>query len=232
MQFPMSINDVELLNGNNFRKWKGDIELNLGILDFDHVLKEDPPTALAENASKDAKEKYAKWFKHNKMALIMIKKSMTSSVRGSVSDTTFAKDFMESIAAKYAVSNKAETANYMKSLMKLEYDGKGSVREYIMKGSNIVEKLKDLQMNLEESFLVHLLLNSLPVEFDHLKSLYKTQKEKWSVNELISLCVEVEDEVKKKNKEKGKEKVIDVNLVTKAKHKRKFSEKRFKPNSS
>ena len=164
-----------------------------------------PPAVLAGNASKE-----------------------TSSVRGSIPDAEFAKDFMESIAAKYAISNKAETGKMMKSLMRMEYNGKGNVREYIMKGSNIVEKLKDLKMTVEEPFLVYMLLNSLPDEFDHLKSLYKTQKEQWTVNELISLCVEVEEEVKKK----GKGKAVDVNLVTKAKHKRKFGGKKFKPGSS
>ncbi|KAL6146546.1 hypothetical protein ACLB2K_057224 [Fragaria x ananassa] len=83
----MSINQIEHLNGSNFQQWKCDIELNLGILDFDHVLKEDPPLALAENASTYAKEKNDNWYKHNKMALIMIKKSMISSVRGSIPDS-------------------------------------------------------------------------------------------------------------------------------------------------
>ncbi|CAM8947681.1 unnamed protein product [Rhodiola kirilowii] len=227
MQFPMSVNNIELLDGNNFHKWKADVELSLGILGYDRVLKENPPATLPENANKEAKDNYEKWFKHNKMALIVIKKSMANSVRGSFPDAELAKDFMESIAAKYTTSNKAETGKLMKSLMGMEYDGKGSVREYIMKGSNIVAKLKDLKMNVEESFLVHMLLNTLPDHFNHLKSLYKTQKEQWTVNELISLCVEVEDETTKK----GKEKVLDVNLMSKAKHKRKFSDNLFKNNS-
>ncbi|CAM8891026.1 unnamed protein product [Rhodiola kirilowii] len=86
MQFSMSVNNIELLDGNNFHKWKGDVELSLGILDYDHVLKENPPAALPENANKEAKDNYEKWFKHNKMALIVIKKSMASSVRGSFPD--------------------------------------------------------------------------------------------------------------------------------------------------
>lgn len=52
MHFSMSINKIELLNGLNFKKWKGDIELNLGILDFEHVLREDPPAEPAAIASK------------------------------------------------------------------------------------------------------------------------------------------------------------------------------------
>lgn len=57
MHFSMSINQIELLNGFNYQKWRGDIELNLAILDFDHVLKEDPPAEPAANASKELKDK-------------------------------------------------------------------------------------------------------------------------------------------------------------------------------
>ncbi|CAM8999125.1 unnamed protein product [Rhodiola kirilowii] len=92
MQFSMSVNNIELLDGNYFHKWKADVDLKLGILDYDHVLKENPPAAtLPENANKEAKDNCEKWFKHNKMALIVIKKSMTSSVRGSFPDAELAK---------------------------------------------------------------------------------------------------------------------------------------------
>ena len=43
-----------------------------------------------------------------------------------------------------------------------------------MKGFDIVGKLKDLNMIVEEPFLVYMPLNSLPDEYDHLKTLYKT----------------------------------------------------------
>ncbi|PRQ35627.1 putative RNA-directed DNA polymerase [Rosa chinensis] len=216
MHFPMSISQIELLNGSNFRKWKSDIELNLGILDYDHVLKEDPPEELTPTASREAKEKFEKWHKHNKMALIMIKKSIPDNVRGGIPDSEYAKEFFNSIAEKFKISDKAEINNLMKSLMRMEFNGKGSVREFIMRGSNVAGKLRGLNMAVEDSFLVYMLLNKLPEEYDNLKSLYKTQKEQWTVNELISLCVEVEDEVKKKGKE------ISVNLVTKMQHKKRF----------
>lgn len=226
MHFPMSISQIELLNGSNFRKWKTDIELNLGILDYDHVLKEDPPEELTQTASREAKEKYEKWYKHNKMALIMIKKSMTENMKGSIPESEYAKVFFNSIAEKFKISDKAETNNLMKSLMRMEFNGRGSVREFIMKGSDIAAKLRGLNISVEDSFLVYMLLNKLPDEYDNLKSLYKTQKEQWSVNELISLCVEIEDETKKKGKE------IAVNLVTKVQHKKKFGDNYHKGSTS
>ncbi|XP_062028409.1 uncharacterized protein LOC133744264 [Rosa rugosa] len=178
----MSINQIELLNGSNFKKWKGDIELNLGILDYDHVLKENPPAALTESSSREAREKHDKWYKHNKMALIMIKKSMHENVKGSIPDSELAKEFFNSIAEKFKISDKAEVQNLVRSLARMKYNGKTSVREYIMKGSDIAARLRALNMAIDDSFLVYMILDSLPNEYSQLKTLYKTQKEKWSIN--------------------------------------------------
>ncbi|XP_024158732.1 uncharacterized protein LOC112166189 [Rosa chinensis] len=185
----MSISNIELLNGSNYKKWKGDIELNLGILDFDHVLREDPPQEPAANASKETKDKYLQWHRHNRMALICMKKSMTDAVKGGIPDSENARVFFNSIADKYKVSDKAETGNLMNKLIKMRFNGQGSIREYIMQGIDTAGKLKGLNVTVEDTFLVYLLLNSLSDQYSHLKSLYNTQKEKWSLDELISICV-------------------------------------------
>ncbi|XP_040364408.1 uncharacterized protein LOC112170970 [Rosa chinensis] len=222
MHFPMSINQIELLNGLNFKKWKGDIELNLGILDFDHVLREDPPAGLTANASKEAKDRYSQWHRYNKMALICMKKSMTDAVKGGIPDSEFAKVYFNSIAKKYKVSDKAEISTLMNALTGMKFTGHGSIREYIMKGIVIAGKLKGLNMNIDDPFLVHMLLNSFPDQYSHLKSLYNTHKEKWSLHELISICVQEEDEMIKRGK------TVNVNYVAKPKVKKNFGNKNFK----
>ncbi|XP_062017162.1 uncharacterized protein LOC133733550 isoform X1 [Rosa rugosa] len=226
MHFPMSINQVELLNGLNFKKWKGDIELNLGILDFDHVLREDPPAELTATSSKEAKDRYLLWYKHNRMALICMKKSMTDAVKGGIPDSEFAKVYFNSIAEKYKVSDKAEVSTLMNALTGMKFTGQGSIREYIMKGIDIAAKLKSLNMNIDDPFLVHMLLNSFPDQYSHLKSLYNTQKEKWSLNELISICVQEEDEMLKRGK------AVSINYIVKPKNKKTFGNKNFKASSS
>lgn len=152
MHFPMSINQIELLNGLNFKKWKGDIELNLGILDFDHVLREDPPAEPIATASKETKDKYSQWHKHNRMALICMKKSMTDAVKGGIPESELAKDYFNSIAEKYKVSDKAEVSHLMNALTGMKFTGHGSIREYIMKGIDIAGKLKGLNMNIDDPF--------------------------------------------------------------------------------
>ncbi|KAJ9561277.1 hypothetical protein OSB04_006437 [Centaurea solstitialis] len=131
-QYPMSIVNFAPLNGVNYKKWKEDIELNLGILDYDHVLREDPPAEPANDASREVKAKYQEWHKHNRIALIYMKKCMTDAVKGGIPNSDLAKVYFASIGDKYRVSDKAETGYLMNKLIRMSYNGQGSVREYIL----------------------------------------------------------------------------------------------------
>ena len=51
--------------------------------------------------------------------------------------------------------------------------------------SNLVTRLKALKLELSEDILVHLVLIFLPIQFSSFKISYNTQKEKWTLNELI-----------------------------------------------
>ena len=62
-----------------------------------------------------------------------------------------------------------------------------------MKMSNLASKLKALKIELGEELLVHLVLISLIVHFRQFKVSYDTQKDKWSINELIYHYVQEEE---------------------------------------
>ncbi|XP_025983818.1 uncharacterized protein [Glycine max] len=61
-----------------------------------------------------------------------------------------------------------------------------------MEMSNLASKLKAVKLELSEDLLVHLVFISLPTHFGQFKVSYNTQKDKWSLNELISHCVQEE----------------------------------------
>ena len=65
-----------------------------------------------------------------------------------------------------------------------------------MEMSHIVSKLKTLKIQLSKDLLVNLVLNSLSAHFNQIKVSYNCQKEKWSLNELISFCVQEEERLK------------------------------------
>ena len=71
------------------------------------------------------------------------------------------------------------------------------VREHILELNNIVEQLKGMDMTISASFLVQFILNSLPPQFGPFKINYNTQKDKWNVSQLISMCHEEEERLKR-----------------------------------
>ena len=48
-------------------------------------------------------------------------------------------------------------------------------------------------MKINEGFLVHFIMTSLPSEFEAFKVNYNTQKDKWSMSELIAMTVQEEE---------------------------------------
>ena len=45
---------------------------------------------------------------------------------------------------------------------------------------------------MSETFLVHYILNTLPAAYGPFKISYNTHKDKWSINELLNMCVQEE----------------------------------------
>jgi hypothetical protein len=50
-------------------------------------------------------------------------------------------------------------------MMHVKYDGCGSVREHILKKIDVSNKLKDLDMPLSDSYVIHYILLLLPSIF-------------------------------------------------------------------
>lgn len=50
---------------------------------------------------------------------------------------------------------------------------------------------------MDDAFFIHMALNSLPSNFEQLKVSYNTQNEKWTLDDLISICAQEEARIKK-----------------------------------
>ncbi|KAK3041532.1 hypothetical protein RJ639_002218 [Escallonia herrerae] len=81
-------------------------------------------------------------------------------------------------------------------MVTFKYSGSNGVREHILRMNDMASQLKGLDMEISEGFLVHFIMTSLPVQFGPFKINYNTQKEKWKMSELISMCVQEEERLK------------------------------------
>ncbi|KAL3613382.1 hypothetical protein CASFOL_042795 [Castilleja foliolosa] len=194
--------NIPVLNGNNFKDWKENVLIILGCMDLDLALRIEKPPSLTAASSSDDRRNFEKWERSDRMSLMIIKRGVPEAFRGAISDeVTSAKDFLAEIEKRFARNDKAETSTLLASLISMKYKGKGNIREYIMEMSNTASKLKALKLELSDDLLVHLVLISLPAHFSQFKVSYNWQKEKWTLNELISYCVQEEERLKQDKSE-------------------------------
>ncbi|MCI13287.1 hypothetical protein A2U01_0034404 [Trifolium medium] len=66
------------------------------------------------------------------------------------------------------------------------------VRQHIMRIRDIAAQLKTLEIDMSESFLVDYILNTLPSPYEPFIIPYNTHKDRWPVNELLTMCVQEE----------------------------------------
>ncbi|CAN6710655.1 unnamed protein product [Malus baccata var. baccata] len=142
----LNFTSIETLTGLNFKKWKEDIEILLGLMDLDLALREDKPAELTNTSTAEVRIKFEKWERANRMSMMIMKKAMAQSVKGGIPKHTNAKGFLAAIGEKFKESEKAETGTFLTQLTSMKFDGVGSVREHILKMADLAQKLKDLEV--------------------------------------------------------------------------------------
>jgi hypothetical protein len=67
--------------------------------------------------------------------------------------------------------------------------------------SNMASKLKpmDADLELKPALLVHLIMASLPKDFDNFVINYNMSPDKWDLDKMIAMCVQEEDRIKASN---------------------------------
>nr|XP_009795901.1 PREDICTED: uncharacterized protein LOC104242524 [Nicotiana sylvestris] len=201
---------IPMLSSDNYAEWKEKILLTLGCSDLDLTLRVDEPPIFTESSTPAAKANYERWERSNHLSLMLIKVHISQSIRGSIPNSDKAKVYMKAIDGQFVSSDKALANTLMKRLSSMTFDRSRTVRAHIMEMRDIAAKLKSLEVDMSEPFLVHFILNSLPAEYGPFKISYNTHKDKWSINELLTICVQEEEMLKHEIPE-------SVNMVTHSK---------------
>ncbi|PRQ56489.1 putative RNA-directed DNA polymerase [Rosa chinensis] len=210
MTAPISIHTIIPLSGSNYKKWREDIDLYFINQSVDWVLTVAAPPALTDESSDQDKAYYKDWSRANRICRLTILKTMSDTIKGGIPDKELAGELLQAVAERFTVSEKAETSMLLGKLMTMKYNMNTNIREYIMQMINISNQLAALNMGLDEQVIITLALKSLPNQFDNLQTTYNTQKDKWSLNELIAVLVQEDERIRK-----NKEYTATVNLIAK-----------------
>ena len=147
-----------------------------------------------ESSTQSEKDAYEKWERSNCLSLIVMQSHVNKSIRDFIPQCAKVKDFIKIVEEQFVSPDKALASTLMQELSSMKLDNtKG---QHIMEMNDIVVQLKSLGIKMFESFLVYFILNSLPNKYVPFKISYNTHKEKWSLNKLLTMCVQEEEKLK------------------------------------
>ena len=183
--------DILELKDDNYKVWKERILLHLGWMDIDYAIRKDESVITMTNTVDD-KALYKWWEWSNRLSVMFIKTKISTGIRGSINQHNKVKALLKAIDEQFKTSDKALVDTLIMKFSSLRLTNVRGVHEHIMQMRDIVAQLKTLKVEMFESFLVYYILNTFPWWYGPFKISYNTYKDKWSINELLTMCVQKE----------------------------------------
>ncbi|KAL4354134.1 hypothetical protein GQ457_06G003750 [Hibiscus cannabinus] len=179
--------DIPELTSENFKFWKESILLQLGCLDIDYAIRKSEPNITDNNNQADL-ALYEKWERSNRLSIMFIKSKVPADVRGSIEQYENVQDLLAAIEKQFQTSQKSLASTLIMKFTSLKLTTVKGVRDHINKMRDLAARLKALEVEMSDSFLVHYILNTLPPQYGSFKISYNTHKDKWYVDELLTMC--------------------------------------------
>jgi hypothetical protein len=117
-------------------------------------------------------------------------------------------EYLEKVESQFTGSSKAYASTLIKRLFSEKYTS-GGVRDHILRMNNVATRWKPLDLAINDGFLIYLIFNLLPMEFETFEVNYNSMNEKWTLKKFIAMCLQ-EERIKRNNG--------DVDSINMAKH--------------
>jgi hypothetical protein len=134
------------------------------------------------------------------VALMIMDNAINPAIRGALpKNLENANTFMAQIEEHFQGSSKANDSIFMTKMMQAKYDGRGSVREHILKMIDMSNKLKDLECPLLDPYVIHCVMMSLQHVVGNFKINYNSSDKKWTMVKLIAKVSQEEERLRSEN---------------------------------
>jgi hypothetical protein len=126
---------------------------------------------------------------------MVIKGRISQYIRGAIPDCAITVRYLEKVESQFSDSSKAYTRTLIKRLFTEKYFG-GGFRYHILRMNNMATRLKHLDLVVKDGFLIYLIFNSVPKEFDTFEVNYISINEMWTLEKFMTMCVQDEERIK------------------------------------
>jgi hypothetical protein len=171
---------IDPLTQANYPQWREKINMGLALFDIDKVITDKHPVELTlleipDDLDADAKAEREKvnskimscceiekinWESLNRKCLMVIKERISESIRGAIPDCATVVEYLDKVENQFTGSSKSYAKTLIKRLISEKYS-RGGVRDYILRLTNVVVRLKPLDLAIKNGFLIYLIFNLL-----------------------------------------------------------------------
>jgi hypothetical protein len=106
---------------------------------------------------------------------MVIKSSIKEAIRGAILNCETTNEYLKKVESQFTDSSKTYASTIIKRLVTEKYFFDSEVREHNLKMSSMASKLKLMDMGLKDKFIIHLVMSSLPKEFESFEINYNSQ---------------------------------------------------------
>nr|XP_051197369.1 uncharacterized protein LOC127310768 [Lolium perenne] len=197
------IKDVPTLRGDNYTEWRKKVDFAFVCAEVDWVVDTPQPIKPADPVRADGDTDDAWAQKKRDHAPVEMSYALENRKWQTANKKVyFTWEYLEKIKSQFIGSSKTYTTQLLKQLVTEKYTGGAhGIREHILRMSNMAAKLKpmDADLELKPALLVHLVMASLPQQFENFVINYNMSPEKWDIEKTIAMCVQEEDRLKAQN---------------------------------
>jgi hypothetical protein len=115
---------------------------------------------------------------------MVIKERISESIQGPILDCETVVMYLDKVESQFTRSSKTYTSALMKMLISEKYF-RGGVRDHILRMTNVAARLKPINLAIKDEFLIYLIFNSLPKEFETHEVNYNSMNKR----KFMTMCV-------------------------------------------
>ena len=104
--------------------------------------------------------------------------TIANNIKTTLPKTGSVKEFLSNVEDHFKTIDKSLAWTLVAKLTTMIFDGKHGIQEHAIEMTNLAAQLKTLGMNVNEFFLIHFILNSLPPQYGPFQINYNTVKDK------------------------------------------------------
>ncbi|XP_062109659.1 uncharacterized protein LOC133821268 [Humulus lupulus] len=182
----ISLLSKQLLTGENFPKWKSNINIVLIDDNSRFVMTEVCPDFHGDLSSKESREKYKCWLADNNKAKAYMLASMSNTLRTKLEDIETTYEFMERLHEMFVHKSGQARFEATKKYANDRMAPRIHVRDRFIKMTNYFQEAELHGVTINEESQVGLILNSIAPSFLPFTTNYLLNKLKYRMTQLMN----------------------------------------------